>query len=307
MRIAVMAAGGVGGYFGARLAAAGHDVHFIARGAHRDAIRADGLRVESALGDVTVKPAKVTDDPVQVGHVDIVLFAVKLWDTEAAARQAAPLIGPGTRLVTLQNGVDSVERIATVIDADKVVGGVAYIATVIGAPGVISHTSQFAQMRIGRIDGANDTMLQAFADAGKAAGIDILVSDDINRDRWQKFAFLVGLSGITAATREPMGPVMADPDTKAFFRKLMEEVVAVSRAKAVSLPEGLVEERMTFAAAAPKTMKASMLHDLERGNRMELDWLAGKVVQFGRELNVPVPANEAVYSLLKLHRMGRQA
>lgn len=307
MRIAVMAAGGVGGYFGARLAAAGHDVVFIARGAHRDAIRAKGLRVESALGDVTVSPAKVTDDPAQVGHVDIVLFAVKLWDTEAAARQAAPLIGPGTRLVTLQNGVDSVERIATVVDADNVVGGVAYIATVIAAPGVISHTSQFAQMRIGRIDGASDTTLQSFADAAKAAGIDIIVSDDINRDRWQKFAFLVGLSGITAGTREPMGAVMADPDTKAFFRKLMEEVVAVSRAKSVKLPEGLVDERMSFAATAPKTMKASMLHDLERGNRMELDWLAGKVVEFGRQLNVPVPANEAVYSLLKLHRMGRQA
>jgi 2-dehydropantoate 2-reductase len=307
MRIAVMAAGGVGGYFGARLAAAGHDVFFIARGAHLEAIRNGGLRIESALGNVTVERANVTDDPTKVGPVDVVLFAVKLWDTEAAARQAMPLVGPDTRLVTLQNGVDSVERIATVLGADKVVGGVAYIATVIASPGVISHTSQFAQMRIGRIDGASDATLKAFADAAKAAGVDIIVSDDINRDRWQKFAFLVGLSGITSATREPLGPLMADPDTKAFFRKLMLEVVAVAQARGVTLPEGFVDERMAFAETAPKTMKASMLHDLERGNRMELDWLAGKVLQFGREMSVPVPANEAVYTLLKPHRMGRSA
>src|SRR5687767_1200843 len=147
MRIACMAAGAVGGYFGARLAAAGHDVTFIARGAHLAAIRRDGLRVESVLGDLHLPQARATPDPAEVGPVDVVLFAVKLWDTEAAAEMARPLVGPETRVITVQNGIDSVERLAPILGADKVAGGLAYIATVIKAPGVVSQTSQFAQLR----------------------------------------------------------------------------------------------------------------------------------------------------------------
>ena len=304
MRIAVMAAGGVGGYFGARMAAAGHEVHFIARGAHLDAIRKNGLKVESTLGNLHLKDAKVTDDPAEVGPVDIVLFAVKLWDTEKAAAQAKPLIGPETRLITLQNGVDSVERIAPILGADHVVGGIAYLATVISAPGVISHTSPFAAMQCGRIDAKPDARLAAFADAAKAASVDIKISDRINRDRWEKFVFLVALSGMTSAARSTLGPVMADDETRAFYRTLMAETLAVGRAQGVPLSEDYIEERMKFSEAAPKGLKASMYHDLERGNRLELDWLAGTVVELARKTGVPVPANEAVYTLLKLHRMG---
>jgi 2-dehydropantoate 2-reductase len=305
MRIAVMAAGAVGGYFGARMAAAGHEVHFIARGAHLDAIRKDGLKIESTLGNLHLKDAKVTDNPADVGPVDIVLFAVKLWDTEKAAEQARPLIGPDTRLITLQNGVDSVERIAPILGPDHVVGGIAFIATVIAAPGVISHTSQFAIMHFGRIDAKPDARLTAFADAAKAASVEIKISDSINRDRWQKFVFLVALSGITSAARSTIGPIMADPDTRTFFRQLMTETLAVGRAQGVPLSDDFIEERMKFADAAPKGLKASMYHDLERGNRMELDWLAGRVVELAKKSGVPVPANDAVYTLLKLHRMGK--
>ena len=216
MRMAVMAAGAVGGYFGARMAAAGHEVHFIARGAHLDAIRKDGLRIESTLGNLHLKDAHVTDNPAEVGPVDIVLFAVKLWDTEKAAQQARPLIGNDTRLITLQNGVDSVERIAPILGADHVVGGIALIATVITSPGVISHSSQFASMHFGRIDGKPDAQLTAFADAAKAGVGRIKVVDSINRDRWQKFIFLVALSGMTSAARSTLGPIMADPETRAF-------------------------------------------------------------------------------------------
>ena len=304
MRIAVMAAGGVGGYFGARMAAAGHEVYFIARGAHLDAIRKNGLKVESTLGNLHLKDAKVTDDPAEVGPVDIVLFAVKLWDTEKAAALAKPLIGPETRLITLQNGVDSVERIAPILGADHVVGGIAYLATVISAPGVISHTSPFAAMQCGRIDAKPDARLAAFADAAKAASVDIKISDRINRDRWEKFVFLVALSGMTSAARSTLGPVMADDETRAFYRTLMAETLAVGRAQGVPLSEDYIEERMKFSEAAPKGLKASMYHDLERGNRLELDWLAGTVVALARKTGVPVPANEAVYTLLKLHRMG---
>jgi 2-dehydropantoate 2-reductase len=305
MRVAVMAAGAVGGYFGARLATAGHDVSFFARGAHCDAIRRNGLKVESVLGNLHLNDVQVTDDPAGVGQVDIVLFAVKLWDTEKAAESLRPLMGPKTRVITLQNGIDSVERLQPILGPDHVVGGIAYIATVIEAPGVISHTSMFAAIRCGRVDGKPDAELSAFADAAKKAGIDIAVSDAIEVERWKKFVFLVGMSAVTAATRMPIGPIMADPDTRALLSDVVGEVVAVGSAKGVPLPANFLDEGVKFASAAPPTMKASMAHDLERGNRLELDWLSGKVVELGRALNVPTPANKAIYATLKLHRMGR--
>jgi 2-dehydropantoate 2-reductase len=305
MRIAAMAAGAVGGYFGGRLAAAGHDVSFIARGAQLEAIRKNGLKIESPLGNLHLDHARATSDPKEIGPVDVVLFAVKLWDTETAAELAKPLVGPQTRVVTFQNGVDSVERLTPILGADKVVGGSAYIASVIGAPGVISHTSQFAKMVCGRIDGKPDAQLAAFVTAAKEAGIDIAQSENINRERWEKFIFLVGLSGATGSTRMPLGPILADPDTRAFFQSLMAEVIALAQAKDVALRPDFLESRMKFADTAPPGMKASLLHDLERGNRIELDWLAGKVVSLGRELGVPTPSNAAVYAVLKLHRMGK--
>ena len=301
-----MATGALGGYFGARLAAAGHDVAFIARGSNLDAIRKYGLKVESVHGNLHLAAPNVTDDPAQVGPVDIVLFAVKLWDSEKAAVQAVPLVGPRTRVIPLQNGVDSAERIAPVLGTDNVVAGSAYIATVLSEPGVVTHTSQFARMVCGRMDGKSDANLKAFADAAHVAGIDITLSDAIDRERWQKFVFLVGLSGATAATRHPLGPILADPDTRTFFYSLTSEVVAVGRAKGVPIPEDYADDRMKFGEASPPSFKASMLHDLERGNRLELDWLAGTVVELGRAFGVPTPANQAVYSMLKLHRMGKQ-
>jgi len=305
MRIAVMAAGAVGGYFGGRLAAAGHDVSFIARGAQLEAIRKNGLKIESPLGNLHLNNVRATSNPKDIGPAEVVLFAVKLWDTESAAETAKPLIGAQTRVITLQNGVDSVERIAPILGEDKVAGGSAYIASVIGAPGVISHTSQFAKMVCGRIDGKPDAQLAAFTAAAKEAGIDIAQAENINRERWEKFVFLIGLSGATGATRMSLGPILADPDTRAFFRSLMEEVIALARAKGVTLAPDFLETRMKFADTAPPGMKASLLHDLERGNRIEIDWLAGKVVALGREFGVPTPANAAVYAVLKLHRMGK--
>lgn len=307
MRIAVMAAGAVGGYFGARLAQAGHDVAFIARGRNLQAIRGAGLRVESPRGDFHLKDARATDDPAEVGPVDVVLFAVKLWDTETAGRQALPLVGPATRLITLQNGIDSVERLAPILGAETVVPGIAYIASVLAEPGLIRHTSSFAEIRCGRLDGAADPQLEAFAAAARDANIDIVVSRGIEVERWQKFVFLVGLSGMTASTRQPIGPILADPAERKRFFDIMQEVVAVGRARGVALPADYVETRMAFAATVPPGMKASMLHDLEAGNRLELDWLAGKVVGLGRETGVATPANAAVYEALKPYRMGRPA
>ena len=305
MRIAAMAAGAVGGYFGARLAAAGHDVFFIARGAHRDAMLKNGLKIESVHGDLHLPKPNVADDPAKVGPVDIVLFAVKLWDTETAAAAARPLLGPDSRLITFQNGVDSVERVSGVLGPERTIGGAAYIATVIAAPGVIKQTSQFAAMRFGRADKRPDEKLNAFVEAGKAAKIDIGLAADIDRELWQKFIFLTAMAGSTASMRSAIGPIVADTELRGFFRALMEEAFAVGKAKGVALDPAYLEERMNFVVnKCEPGMKASMFHDLEAGNRLELDWLTGKVVSLGHELGVPVPASEAVYAAVKLHRMG---
>ncbi len=304
MRIGVMAAGAVGGYFGGRLAAAGHDVVFFARGANLAALRKDGLRIKSVKGDLHVPKVAATDDPKSVPPVDVVLFAVKLWDTEKAGEMIRPIVGSDTRVITLQNGVDSVERLQPILGKDNVVGGMAYIASVMSAPGVVTHTSEFAQMRCGRVDGKPDDKLTAFADAARQANVDIALTDTIDLDRWKKFVFLVGLSSMTGATREPLGKILADPDTRAMFFAVMQEVVAVGRAKGVPLAQDFADDRMKFAATTPFGFKASLLHDLERGNRLELDWLGGRVVTLGRELNVPTPMNAAAYAVLKLHRTG---
>jgi 2-dehydropantoate 2-reductase len=305
MRIAAMAAGAVGGYFGARMQAAGHDVFYIARGANLAAFKSNGLAIESVHGDLRLHKINATDDPGSVGPVDIVLFAVKLWDTEQAAELARPLVGSGTRVITLQNGIDSVERMAPILGAEQTIGGAAYIASVIAAPGVIRQTSHFATMRFGRADKRPDAVLQAFVDAGKAAKIDVGISADIERERWEKFIFLTAMAGATAALRSPVGPIRADPELRAFFRQLMEEAFAVGQAKGIALDPGYLDSRMDFLMNKVEAgMKASMAHDLDRGNRLELDWLSGKVRELGRQFQIPTPASDTVYTVLKLHRMG---
>jgi 2-dehydropantoate 2-reductase len=300
-----MAAGAVGAYFGGRMAQAGHDVALIARRANLEALRKNGLTIESVHGDVHLKNVNATSDPKDVGPVDIVLFAVKLWDTEAAAELAKPLVGPDTRVITLQNGVDSYERVSGILGKDQTVGGTAYIASVLGGPGVVRHTSKFATLRCGRIDGKPDAKLAAFAEAAKAANVDVQLQDDMNRERWQKFIFLSSLAGANCMTRQPLGKILADPDTRAFYRKLMTECLAVGQKSGAKVPNDWIDDRMTFSENAPPGMKASMFHDLEAGNRLELDWLTGKVVSLGKELGVPTPASEAVYAAVKLYRMGQ--
>jgi 2-dehydropantoate 2-reductase len=305
MRIAAMAAGAVGGYFGARMAAAGHDVFFIARGAHLEAIKNNGLKIESVHGELHLPKPNVTDDPAKVGPVDIVLFAVKLWDTEKAAAATRPLLGPNTRVITLQNGVDSYERIAPIVGAERAIAGVTYVVTVIDRPGVIKQASQFQSIICGTHDGQADEHLTAFVAAAKSAGINITLSDNIERDRWHKFIFLSATSGATSLTRTSMGPILADPDMRALFRAIMAETLAVGRAKGVTLDPGYVDERLAFADKnVPAGMKASMANDLDRGNRLELDWLAGQVSRLGKQLKVPTPVNDTVYAALKLYRMG---
>jgi 2-dehydropantoate 2-reductase len=305
MRIAVMAAGAVGGYFGARMGAAGHEVAFIARGAHRDAIRREGLRIESSLGDLHLKDVNVTDDPKQVGPVDLVLFAVKLWDTETAGEHARPLVGPDTRVITLQNGVDSVERLAPILGDDAMIGGATYVVSTISKPGVIRHTGTMARVRCGRLDRRPDAKLAAYVEQMKAASIDITLADNMLLDIWKKFVLLSGTSGATASTRQPLGVIRDDDDMRAFFYKLMHETMAVGRAVGADFPPDFPTELDRSVASFPPTMKASMANDLDAGNRLELDWLAGRVIALGRKYGIPTPSHEAVYAILKPYRMGR--
>ena len=268
-------------------------------------MRKHGLKIDSVHGDVHLPKPNVTDDPKSIGPVDIVLFAVKLWDTEKAAEAVRPLLGPNTRVITLQNGVDSYERIAPIVGRERAIPGVTYVVTVIDRPGVIKQASQFQSIICGTIDGRADASLAAFVAAAKAANINITQSDNIERDRWHKFIFLSGTSGATALTRSSMGPILADPDTRALFRAIMAETLAVGRAKGVALDPGYVDERLAFADKnVPGGMKASMANDLDRGNRLELDWLAGQVSRLGKELKVPTPVNDTIYAALKLYRMG---
>jgi len=208
----------------------------------------------------------------------------------------------------VQNGIDSVERMTPILGADHVVGGVAYIATVIAEPGVIKHTSQFATLHCGRADKKPDAVLEAFAQAGKAAKCDIDLSKDIQAERWEKFIFLTAMAGATASRRSAIGPIVAKPEGLAFFRALMEEARAVGKASGVDISAEYIEQRMKFLAGkVDPGMKASMAHDLERGNRLELDWLNGKVAALGKQFGIPTPASDEVVAKLKDHRMGRAA
>jgi 2-dehydropantoate 2-reductase len=306
MRVAIMAAGAVGGYFGARIAQAGHEVILIARGAHREAIRREGLRIQSPLGDLHLRDVEVTDDTGAIGPVDLVLFAVKLWDTETAARQTRALIGERTRVITLHNGVDSVPQLVPLLGEAATIGGITYIVTTIAQPGVIRHSGTLAKIRCGRRDGRPDPLLANYVQQLTDAGIDIAISDAMLLETWKKFVLLSGTSGATAATRQPLGPICADPDMSAFFFRLMQETIAVGEASGVVFPADIIAELERIVASFVPEMKASMLNDLENGNRLELDWLAGKVVALGREYGVATPMQEAVYAILKPYRMGRQ-
>ena len=304
MRIVIMGAGGLGGYFGARLAAAGNDVAFVARGAHLAAIKAEGLRVTSALGDLHLRDVVATDDPASLAPADVVMIAVKLWDTEAAAEAVKPLVRPGTAVVSWQNGVNKDEVLTRVLGRDAVIGGVGQIGVVIASPGVIAHTGTMAKLIFGEFDNRRSARVEALHAACTAAGIDAEIAADINLAIWQKFVFLVGMSNCTSSMRSPIGPIRANAQARGFLLDVVREAVAVGRAMGVALPEDYAEKRMAFIDTLPPQMTASMQGDLARGNRLELPWLGGALVQLGEQVGVPTPLNRAVRDILALYVNG---
>jgi len=307
MRIAVVGAGGVGGGFGAALAKAGADVTFIARGAHLAAMKRDGLKVQSPRGDTHLVPTKATDNPAEIGVVDIVLFCVKLWDVESAGEAIKPLVGSGTAVIPLQNGIDAAERLVPILGNNAVMGGVAQISASIIAPGVIQQVGTFMRMIFGELDGTRGKRAEEFLALCLKAGFDATLSDQIQTELWMKFVLLATNAGITAATRRPIGELRDDADIRPVMVTALWEVFKVGRAKGVPLPADAVEKILVFIGHAPPTMKASMALDLERGNRIELPWLGGKVVELGRQLGVPTPTHALMYAALKPYVMGTPA
>jgi 2-dehydropantoate 2-reductase len=305
MHIAVMGSGGLGGYLGGLLARGGAKVSFIARGAHLAAMRKSGLKIEREDGDIRLPDVRATDDPAEIGPVDLVLFAVKLWDTEAAIRQIKPLVGPGTIIISFQNGVLKDDYLRAAFDPAQIMGGVAYVATTIAEPGVIRRTGTLERLVFGEFDGSRSARAEALLAACKAGGINAEISADISRDIWEKFVFLVGLSGTTTSMRLPIGPIRENPQTRAFLHDLMREVVAVGRAHGVKLPEDYADERLKFADGLAFDMTSSMHHDLQRGNRLEVRWLSGGVVELGKAKGVPAPLNRAIADILALHAGGQ--
>src|SRR5450755_2950486 len=304
MRIAVVGAGGVGGGFGMALAKAGADVTFIARGAHLAAMKNHGLRVQGGRGETHLVPTQATDDPASIGKVDVVLFCVKLWDVESAGQHIKPLIGPETAVIPLQNGIDAAERLIPILGSKAVMGGVAQISASIIAPGVIQQVGTFMRMIFGELDGRRSKRAADFLALCLKSGFDATLSDQILTELWMKFILLASNASIKALARQPIGKLRDDPDILPIFRASWQETVDVGRAKGVALPPDAIGRIFDFVSHAPPAMKPSMALDLERGNRLELPWLGGKVVALGRELGVPTPTHSLMYAMLKPYIMG---
>jgi 2-dehydropantoate 2-reductase len=303
MRIAIMGSGGVGGYVGARLQAAGEDVAFVARGAHLQALRRGGLHIESPQQPLHLPQVVACEQPAEIGTVDLVVFAVKLWDTDAAARAIAPLLGAHTRVLSLQNGIDSVAMIGRHVAPEQVLGGVIYLSAVIDRPGVIRSPGG---MQVIVADAANGDarMAELAVAAGRAQALDVKLSPDIQVTVWEKFVALASISGTTSLLRARMGQILQHPDTAALQRQLIDEAMAVAVAAGHALRPELADEIMGRLHALPPSFRSSMSEDLERGKPLELRWLSGRLHALGIELGVPTPGHSAVYRGLVLHEHG---
>jgi 2-dehydropantoate 2-reductase len=305
MRIAVMGTGGTGGYFGGLLARAGEEVVFIARGAHLEAIRKNGLTVKSVLaGDFTIS-ATATDNPGDIGPVDFVLFCVKAYDNAAAAEQIRPLIGPETVVLSVQNGIDNEQQIGDVIGPEHILGCVSYVSSTIQSPGVIAQTGGPGTLVFGEMQGGTSTRTEALQSTLQNSGITAELHSDIQVALWQKFLGICGVNGVTALTRLPMGEIVACKETHNLMRGTMQEVEAVARASGVDLPEGCVDQSMDFFSSMEPSVRGSMYYDLAAGRRLELEVLNGSVVRLGSENGIPTPINFAIYAALKPYVNGK--
>jgi 2-dehydropantoate 2-reductase len=307
MRIAIAGTGGLGGYYGAMLARAGHEVACIARGAHLRAIQEQGLTLRSEeAGEFTVAVA-ASDDPREIGPVDLVLFGVKSYDTEALAARLPPLMGPGTMVLSLQNGVDNEERIARIVGEGAVLGGVVYRTAHVAAPGVIVEGGLAGRIRFGELTGGISPRAERLLATFHAAGLAAELCPDIRIVLWEKFLSIIAGGSLSGLTRLPYRALCSYPDTFALCRGMMEEAVAVARALGVRLPDDAIERQLAVLAEASPSVRSSLSRDLAAGRRIEIEALNGAIVRLGREHGVPTPLNFAVYAALKPHADGVSA
>lgn len=303
MRFAILGSGAVGGYYGARLARAGHDVTFIARGAHLAAIRERGLQIRSPLGDFTVT-APAEDDTSRVGPVDVVIVAVKAYDNASALPMIRAMLSDSTTVLTVQNGVDSVTEVATVAGEARTLGGTTYIATALEAPGLIVQTGTHRRIVFGEVFGDGSKISERVARiqaAMREADIQAEAVPDGRIPIWEKFIFLATLAGFTGAARLPIGPVWADPFTRARFLDAAREIERVARAEGIAVAADVVDRIVPYVESIPGTMRSSLLIDLSQGKRIEVEALQGAVVRRGVRVGVPTPIIETLYAVLKLH------
>ncbi len=304
MRIAIMGTGAVGAYFGAHLARGAHDVTFVARGEHLQAMRERGLSVVGPRGDFSLPKVSATANPAEIGTVDVVLMCVKLYDTESATHQFAPLLSNGGVCISIQNGVDAQERIGAIVGNDRVMGGLAFVSGVIEAPGVIRYASEMSTIRFGESNGAMSARAVAFRDACEAAGFKAELVADIRAAQWQKMVGLASNAALSCVVRQPAGVVYNDPDLIEVARGAFSEVKAVAEAQGIPMPADIVERTLAMHQKFPPAMYASMYYDLVRGRRLELDSLSGVVIRKGRELRVPTPVHTMAYACLKPYMHG---
>ena len=303
MKIAVLGAGGIGGYVGGRLAEAGESVHLVARGTHLEALRRNGLRIECPLGDVTLPGIAATDDAAEIGPVDVIVFAVKLGGTDVAARSLAPLIGGHTRIVTLQNGIDSKEMIARHVDETQIAAGCTYLSAHIREPGVIHAPGGPHGLIIDELSG--DPTIAAFVRACLvASGLEARATADIEHVLWEKFVTVVAFSGVTCLTRSPIGAVFAHPESVAFLRRLLAENLSVAAASGQGFAADRAEAIVALFRSLPGSTKSSMLVDLEAGRPLEMPWLSGRILVLARSFGRETPATAAVVAALVPHVEG---
>jgi 2-dehydropantoate 2-reductase len=298
LHIVVVGAGGVGGYFGARLGLAGHNVTFLARGAHLSAIQRGGLRIETDSGPIHFPDACAVDRLDDVPLADLVVVAVKLWDTTAASEAALKVMGPRSAAVSFQNGVDAMGDLGRVVGQERVIGGVAYVLASIVEPGVIRRTGPMQKLVFGERNGRSTPRTTAFAEACQAASIDVAVSEDIERAIWEKFVLIVGLTAGTCLFRRSVGKILSEPGIREFVRRLMDETVTVASTAGVQLDVSYADDRIAFMSTLPRDMVTSMYVDMQRGHRLEFPWFSGRVVEMGARLGIPTPANALAVEVL---------
>ncbi len=298
MNFAVIGTGGVGGYYGGLLARQGYSVTFLARGAHLEAIRKNGLQIKSIHGDFNVSPAPVTDDPHQIGSVDLILFCVKAYDTDRTAQFIKPIIGAQTLVLSLQNGIDAAEQIGRILGEEHMLGGATWISSAIESPGVVRQASQFRRIVFGPLNGQITPTHQSILEAFQQTGIAVELSENIQKVLWTKFVFISAASSLGALTRLTIGDYREVPVTRAMIKSLMREVDAVARAQGIDLDADVVEKSLAFIDGAAPHIKASMQLDVEAGRVFELDALIGVIGRKGRELGIPTPTADVIYAAL---------